>query len=162
MSFVAQHLGHLASDEVHGSSAFVGGQRAADEALAAFDVAGYAGRRSEVWPASRSGASRLSPYIRHGLLHLGEVFEHVAGGPPRDVEQFRDELLWQEYSRHWYARLGTRTIDGVRHRLPEAERGPTDEPARPDHAWAESFRAWTSPSRSWSGMGGSPTSSACG
>lgn len=104
-SFVAQHLGHLASDEVHGSSAFVGGQRAADEALAAFDVAGYAGRRSEVWPASRRGASRLSPYIRHGLLHLGEVFEHVAGGPRRDVEQFRDELLWQEYARHWYARL---------------------------------------------------------
>jgi deoxyribodipyrimidine photo-lyase len=134
-AFVAQHLGHLVSDEVRASSAFVGGQRAADAALAAFDVAGYAGRRNEVWPTSRRGASRLSPYIRHGLLHLSQVWEHVAGGPRRDVEKFRDELLWQEYARHWYARLGTRTVDGVRHRLPGTERAPADEPGAPDRIW---------------------------
>jgi deoxyribodipyrimidine photo-lyase len=31
----------------------------------------------------------------------------VAGGPARDVARFRDELLWQEYARHLYARLGS-------------------------------------------------------
>ena len=120
-AFVAQHLSHLACDGVRGSGSFAGGQVAADSALAAFDVTGYATRRNEVYPPSRRGASRLSPYIRHGLLSLEDVWDHVAGGPHRDVEKFRDELLWQEYARHWYARLGTRTRHNTRHRLPESD-----------------------------------------
>ena len=120
-AFVAQHLAHLACDGVRGAESFTGGQVAADSALAAFDVTGYATRRNEVYPTSRRGASRLSPYIRHGLLSLTDVWDHVAGGPGRDVEKFRDELLWQEYARHWYARLGTRTRDNTRHRLPGSD-----------------------------------------
>ena len=120
-AFVAQHLSHLACDGVRGSGSFAGGQLAADSALAAFDITGYATRRNEVYPPSRRGASRLSPYIRHGLLSLEDVWDHVAGGPRRDVEKFRDELLWQEYARHWYARLGTRTRHNTRHRLPESD-----------------------------------------
>lgn len=119
--FVAHHLAHLTCDEVRGSGAFRGGQAAADAALAAFDVTGYANRRNEVHPPSRRGASRLSPYIRHGLLSLPDVWSHVAGGPRRDVEKFRDELLWQEFARHWYARLGTSTRHNTRHRLPESD-----------------------------------------
>jgi deoxyribodipyrimidine photo-lyase len=119
--YVARHLAHLTCDAVRGSGSFRGGQRAADAALAAFDVSGYAGRRNEVSPPSRRGASRLSPYIRHGLLSLPDVWGHVEGGPGRDVEKFRDELLWQEFARHWYARLGTRTRDNTRHRLPESD-----------------------------------------
>jgi deoxyribodipyrimidine photo-lyase len=92
-----------------------GGQAAADSALAAFDVTGYAASRNEVWPARRRGASRLSPYIRHGMLPLPRVWEHVAGGPRPDVAKFRDELLWQEYARHLYARLGRRTARSLRH-----------------------------------------------
>jgi deoxyribodipyrimidine photo-lyase len=98
--YVARHLAPLVCDEVRGSQSFTGGQAAADAALAAFDVTGYASRRNEVLPASRRGASRLSPYIRHGLLSLPEVWDHVADGPRRDVEKFRDELLWQEFARH--------------------------------------------------------------
>ena len=71
--YVARHFAHLVCDEVRGSQSFTGGQAAADAALAAFDVTGYASRRNEVLPASRRGASRLSPYIRHGLLSLPEV-----------------------------------------------------------------------------------------
>lgn len=126
-AFVGRHLAHLVSDEVRGSEAFVGGQAAADAALAAFDVGGYAARRNEVLPESRRGASRLSPYIRHGLLTLPRVWEHVAGGPRRDVEKFRDELMWQEYARHWYARLGTRTARGVRHELPRRSAADVDD-----------------------------------
>jgi deoxyribodipyrimidine photo-lyase len=106
--WVRAHLGDLACDPVAPSPSFRGGQRAADAALAAFDVAGYARRRSEVWPPERRGASRLSPYIRHGLIDLPTAWDAVAGGPSRDVGRFRDELLWQEYARHLYARLGAR------------------------------------------------------
>ncbi len=115
--FVAEHLGHLVCDTPTGSVSIRGGQTAADSALAGFDVSGYARSRNEVYPADRRGASKLSPYIRHGLLTLPDVWSHVAGGPARDVSKFRDELLWQEYSRHWYARLGSRTQRGVRQEL---------------------------------------------
>ena len=47
-AFVAKHLAHLACDGVRGSASFAGGQVAADSALAAFDVTGYATRRNEV------------------------------------------------------------------------------------------------------------------
>lgn len=122
-AFVRNHFGHLVSDDVAGSQRFRGGQSAADAALTAFDVAGYAKTRNEVLPHSSRGASALSPYIRHGLLPLRTVWEHVGGGPSRDVAKFRDELMWQEYSRHVYARLGSRTKIGLRH-----EHAPQQQP----------------------------------
>lgn len=103
------------------SGRFTGGQGAADAALAEFDVHGYASRRNDVWPRDRRGASALSPYIRHGLLTLRRVWEAVEGGPSRDVARFRDELEWQEYARHLYARLGTRTGDWIRFRVEPTE-----------------------------------------
>ncbi|NNL96681.1 MAG: deoxyribodipyrimidine photolyase [Acidimicrobiia bacterium] len=114
VDWVAQHLSGLFAGDPAASPSFVGGQAAADEALTTFSVRGYAGQRNEVWPVDRRGASRLSPYIRHGLLALRTVWEAVGGGPPRDVSKFRDELLWQEYSRHLYARLGSTNRDGLR------------------------------------------------
>ena len=119
------HLGDLTAEEPTGirpSKAFRGGQSHADAALAAFDVTGYSRTRNGVWPVARRGASRLSPYIRHGLLSLPRVWQHVAGGPPDDVTKFRDELLWQEYARHLYARLGPRLSEPLRHRSPSAAR----------------------------------------
>ena len=116
-SFVAAHLVGLFCDEAVGSGRFRGGQDAADGALQAYDVTGYAGRRNHVLPVERRGASGLSPYIRHGLLPLRQVWDHVEGGPARDVRKFRDELMWQEFARHWYARLGTRTRHGIRRDL---------------------------------------------
>jgi deoxyribodipyrimidine photo-lyase len=113
LSWVVAHLDGLYRGEARASDV-AGGQRAADAALAAFDVTGYARRRNEVWPDSRRGASRLSPYIRHGLLTLPRVWGHVADGPDEDVVKFRDELRWQEYARHLYARLGTATRRSLR------------------------------------------------
>ena len=112
--------------------AFTGGQAAADAALAAFDVTGYADRRNEVWPPERRGASMLSPYIRHGLLPLRRVWEHVSGGPSADVERFRDELLWQEYARHLYARMGTGTRRSLRFVVPEWDAGTARRPQFPE------------------------------
>ncbi len=104
--WVRQHLSDIVDGEVRRSTALRGGQSAADAALAAFDVTGYAAARNEVYPEERRGASRLSPYVRHGLIALPRLWQTVAGGPPRDVAKFRDELLWQEYARHLYARTG--------------------------------------------------------
>jgi deoxyribodipyrimidine photo-lyase len=103
--WVKQHLAEFCCDEPAASPRFRGTQAAADAALAAFDVAGYAAKRSEVQPLKRRGASALSPWIRHGHLLLPRVWA-ATKGPSRDVEKFRDELLWQEYARHTYARLG--------------------------------------------------------
>lgn len=105
--WVGQHLGGLFAGPVAPSTRFRGGQAAADAALDGFDVRGYASRRNEVWPPGARGASGLSPWIRHGLIILPRAWKHVEGGPARDVEKFRDELMWQEYARHLYARLGS-------------------------------------------------------
>ena len=116
--WVRRHLGEILRDDV-APSPIAGGQRAADEALDAFHVRGYSARRNEVWPVDRRGASGLSPYIRHGLLALPRVWDHVEAGPARDVESFRDELLWQEYARHVYARLGDATQRSLRYAVEE-------------------------------------------
>lgn len=101
---VAEHFEGLHSGG--GRSSIRGGQIAADEALADLDIRGYAANRSEVLPKSRRGASALSPYIRHNLLTLKQVWDAVESAPFKDREKFQDELLWQEYSRHLYARIG--------------------------------------------------------
>ena len=113
--FVADQLSGLYTEgELPASPRIRGGQSAADAALAAFDVSGYAGRRNNAYPERERGASRLSPYIRHGLLQLPHVWDAVAEGPSSDVRRFHDELLWQEYARHWYARLGSATAAPLR------------------------------------------------
>ena len=124
LEWVATNLGDLASGD-RLTAPIAGGQEAADAALNAFEVAGYARRRNTVLPVSGRGASGLSPYIRHGLLSLPRVYGHVAGGPHDDVEKFRDELMWQEYARHVYARLGTATRKSLRFAV--REDGPPKE-----------------------------------
>jgi deoxyribodipyrimidine photo-lyase len=114
-NWVTTHLGHLHCDDaVSPSPRFRGTQAAADTALASLDIAGYARRRNEVLPESQRGATALSPYIRHGLLSLPQVSAIVASAPSKDRQKFRDELMWQEYARHVYARLGARTGRAVR------------------------------------------------
>lgn len=105
--FVSLHSGG-------GRSSIRGGQSAADLALAELDITWYAKKRSQVLPLSARGASVLSPYIRHNLLPLQRVWDHVAKAPFADREKYRDELLWQEYARHLYARIGTRLFSNLR------------------------------------------------
>jgi deoxyribodipyrimidine photo-lyase len=97
-----------------GRSSIAGGQTAANQALAQLDITGYAKNRSEVLPLGRRGATVLSPYIRHNLLTLEQVWNHVSKAPFQDREKFRDELLWQEYARHLYARIGTQLFENLR------------------------------------------------
>lgn len=97
-----------------GISSITGGQSAANKALANLDITRYAEDRSEVLPYEKRGASVLSPYIRHNILTLDQVYRAVKSAPTKDREKFRDELYWQEYSRHLYARLGTRLFENLR------------------------------------------------
>ena len=130
--FVAEHFADLiatpASDEEAVSSdAFRGGQTHADEALAALTLDGYTRNRTQAYPERRRGASRLSPYIRHGLLDLPTLWDAV-DGPAQEVDRFRLELQWQEYARHLYARLGPNMRNPLQFEPPPGE-GTTD-PAR--------------------------------
>lgn len=113
LDIIARDFDGLYSGEL-GLSSIEGGQTSADRALAELDVAGYARMRSEVLPRARRGASVLSPYIRHNILTLDRVYRAVKDAPAYDRDKYRDELLWQEYARHLYARVGTRLFDNLR------------------------------------------------
>ena len=100
-----------------------GGLTAANAALDALDITRYADKRSEVLPVANRGASVLSPYIRHNLLTLDQVYRAVKDAPFKDREKFRDELFWQEYARHLYARIGTRLFENLRYETNSSNQG---------------------------------------
>ena len=121
--FTEQHFSHLTDPPFVGSPSIRGGQIAASSRLAALNLSGYASKRNEVLPISSRGASQLSPYIRHGLLQLSEVWNHAETGSSKDKKKFRDELLWQEYARHWYAALGEKTRAPLKKKPLEVQTG---------------------------------------
>ena len=98
-----------------GRSSIKGGQTAANLALEQINIRGYAESRSQVYPVQTRGATALSPYIRHNLLTLEQVWNEVDHFPWKDREKYRDELLWQEYARHLYARIGTKFFNNLKH-----------------------------------------------
>jgi deoxyribodipyrimidine photo-lyase len=139
-AWVIEQLGDLIAVPPSGAigadpaTPMAGGQQAADAALRAYNVRGYARLRNNVWPPPSRGSSRLSPYIRPGLLTLREVWDPVADGPQADVTKFRDELLWQEYARHLYARVGTASRASLRFVVNER----TPASSAPDTPWTSS------------------------
>lgn len=110
---LAEHFDGLHSGG--GRSSIRGGQTAADQALAALDLRGYAKNRSEVLPHKNRGASVMSPFVRHNIVPLSVLWEAAEAAPQPDKEKYRDELLWQEYARHLYARIGTRLFENLRY-----------------------------------------------
>ncbi|NBR72257.1 MAG: hypothetical protein EBT75_09240, partial [Proteobacteria bacterium] len=81
-------------------SVYVGGRKAALEALEKFRVQGYAGTRNKL----KGNVSRLSFYIRHGGLGIREVAESVRErfGKSYDAVKFWQELGWRQFWRHLY------------------------------------------------------------
>ena len=86
-----------------------GGQSNADNALNQLNIDKYATKRNNVYPKDSRGSSYLSPYIRHGLLSLSDVWKAVEKFEYKDRTKFQDELLWQEFSRHLYAIVGKKS-----------------------------------------------------
>ena len=120
VAWIATHLGHLTLEGPDGvrPGGHRGGQAAADAALATLDVTAYSRSRSTVLPAHRRGATRMSPYVRHGLLTLPDLWDAVSDAPPSDKRRYRDELMWQEFARHLYARTDGGLADPLRHHPP--------------------------------------------
>ena len=87
-------------------SSYRGGRKAAEAALEKFSVQGYANTRNKL----HGSVSRLSFYIRHGVLGLREVAESVRDrfGQSYDAFKFWQELGWRQFWRLVYARLGDR------------------------------------------------------
>ncbi|MFM8890132.1 MAG: FAD-binding domain-containing protein [Planctomycetia bacterium] len=83
-----------------------GGRPAAAERLAALDPAAYARTRNHVAGA----VSRLSPWLRHGVVSLAEARDAALGkaGRPEEAAKFIAELGWRDYWRRVHARLGDR------------------------------------------------------
>jgi deoxyribodipyrimidine photo-lyase len=73
----------------------------------------------------------MSPYIRYDLVDLATLWHHVADAPPNDRRKYRDELAWQEFTRHLYARFGRDGRPALRDELralPPHPPDPWDEP----------------------------------
>lgn len=89
-----------------GLSPLVGGRAAAYERLENFEAVRYAASRNFL----SGDVSRLSPYIRHGVLTLRAVLESVRDrlkGP--SFEKFVQELAWRDYWRRVHEKIG----DGI-------------------------------------------------
>ena len=82
-----------------GVSSFVGGRAAAEEHLQKFDAARYAATRNFL----DGTVSRLSPYIRHGVVTLREVLARFG---ERRHYKFVQELAWRDYWQRIYQEIG--------------------------------------------------------
>ncbi|QSJ14284.1 deoxyribodipyrimidine photo-lyase [Nostoc sp. UHCC 0702] len=85
-------------------SDIVGGRKAAKKALQKVDPATYAKTRNFFTGA----VTRLSPYIRYGVLSLREVRDHVLDNVlhPDDATKLINELGWRDYWQRLYVKLG--------------------------------------------------------
>jgi len=101
-----------------------GGQSNADKALNQLNINKYATKRNNVYPANSRGSSYLSPYIRHGLLSLSEVWKAVEKFEYKDRAKFQDELLWQEFSRHLYAIVGKKSREFLNYKIEKPNSNP--------------------------------------
>ncbi len=90
--YLAEQLKGLYSGEAIPNEMF-GGRRAALAQLEQFKAHGY-GKRNFVG----SFTSRLSAYLRHGVLSIAEVAEHIrAHASGREKLEFLKQLCWHEF-----------------------------------------------------------------
>ena len=88
-------------------SQIIGGRAKALSALAAINPVQYSATRNHLDGA----VTRLSAYIRHGLLTLDEVRNHALDSvaTPKQAEKFIQELAWRDY----WQRLYTANPDAI-------------------------------------------------
>lgn len=82
----------------------VGGPGAARRTLAAIEPAAYARTRNHLDGA----VTRLSPYLRHGVLGLVEVRDAALrrAGQPYEAQKLLQELAWRDYFQQCWHALG--------------------------------------------------------
>jgi len=88
-----------------------GGRQAALERLATIDPEAYARTRNHV----EGAVTRLSPWLRHGVLSTAEVRDRALAQVrrPDDAAKLIAELGWRDYWRQVHAALGERIRDPV-------------------------------------------------
>jgi len=88
-------------------SKIVGGRKAAEAVLQKVDSVRYAKTRNFFTGA----VTRLSPYIRYGVLSLREIRDYVLGRVKSqdDATKLINELGWRDYWQRLYVKLG----DGI-------------------------------------------------
>jgi deoxyribodipyrimidine photo-lyase len=90
-------------------SPIAGGRSAAMQQLSAMDAYRYGNTRNYLDGA----VTRLSPYLRHGVLTLAEVRDFIyARFPARDRSyKLLQELAWRDYWQRLYERIGNDVWD---------------------------------------------------
>ena len=102
--YLHAHFTHLSPHD-HAISPIQGGHQAAQTALQQIDPIRYGKTRNHL----NGAVTRLSPYIRHGILNLADVRYHaLTRASPTQAESFIQELTWREYWRRVYGALGNR------------------------------------------------------
>jgi deoxyribodipyrimidine photo-lyase len=102
-SYLRSQFAFLTPEDT-GLSPIRGGRLAALDALAAINPGLYARTRNHLDGA----VSRLSMYIRHGVLSLPEVMRAALArvARPNDAYKFVQELAWRDYWQRLYHQLG--------------------------------------------------------
>ncbi|MBE9048880.1 deoxyribodipyrimidine photo-lyase [Nostocales cyanobacterium LEGE 11386] len=87
-------------------SEIVGGRQAAEKALQQVNPVAYAKTRNLLTGA----VTRLSPYIRYGVLSLREIRDYVLDQVqhPDESTKLINELGWRDYWQRLYVKLGDR------------------------------------------------------
>lgn len=82
----------------------IGGRRAAEQALSTINPTLYTKTRNRLDGA----VTRLSPYIRHGILELAEVRNHALSvvRNPQKASKLINELGWRDYFQRVYRAIG--------------------------------------------------------
>lgn len=88
-----------------------GGLAAADERLQSIDPVAYGRTRNHYDGA----VTRLSPYLRHGVISLAEARDQVRSlvGSPRQAEKLLQELAWRDYYRRVLDEIGTEVWEDI-------------------------------------------------
>lgn len=103
IAYVREHFSNAVDRDDHISET-VGGRKAAEAALKQVEPARYAKTRNFL----KGKVTRLSPYIRYGVLSLAEVRDFALKNVQNqdEAEKLINELGWRDYWQRLYAEQG--------------------------------------------------------
>ncbi|AFY42934.1 FAD-binding domain-containing protein [Nostoc sp. PCC 7107] len=103
IAYLREHFPQAAERDDHISNS-IGGRKAAQTALQKVDPSTYSKTRNFLTGA----VTKLSPYIRYGVLSLAEIRDYVLDNVDQleDATKLINELGWRDYWQRLYAKLG--------------------------------------------------------
>lgn len=103
IAYIREQFPAAAERDIHISET-VGGRKAAEEALQKVNPIAYEKTRNFL----TGNVTRLSPYIRHGVLSLREIRDYVLTHVqhPNEATKLINELGWRDYWQRLYLKLG--------------------------------------------------------